>query len=97
MLVRLIEAGKGKTAAKLRALLCADFGMAMRAGLDPTLPRGDAGIRHSTQPGRPAFEPDTVLEPSTRQADFCPIASFEQVNDCIHICLVGARFPARLK
>lgn len=38
VLARLIEAGKGRTAAKLRAYLRAAFGMAMRAGLDPTLP-----------------------------------------------------------
>lgn len=40
VLARLIEAGKGRTAAKLRAYLRAAFGMAMRAGLDPTLPEG---------------------------------------------------------
>jgi integrase len=38
VLARLIEAGKGRTAAKLRAYLRAAFGMAMRASLDPTLP-----------------------------------------------------------
>jgi integrase len=38
VLARLIEAGKGRTAAKLRAYLRAAYGMAMRAGLDPTLP-----------------------------------------------------------
>ena len=38
VLARLIEAGKGRTAAKLRAYLRAAFSMAMRAGLDPTLP-----------------------------------------------------------
>lgn len=38
VLARLIGAGKGRTAAKLRAFLRAAFSMAMRAGLDPTLP-----------------------------------------------------------
>ncbi len=38
VLARLIDAGKGRTAAKLRAYLRAAFGLAMRAGLDPTLP-----------------------------------------------------------
>lgn len=38
VLARLIDAGKGRTAAKLRAYLRAAFGMAMRASLDPTLP-----------------------------------------------------------
>lgn len=38
MLARLINAGKGRTAAKLRAYLRAAYGLAMRAGLDPTLP-----------------------------------------------------------
>lgn len=38
VLARLIEAGKGRTAAKLRAYLRAAYGMAMRASLDPTLP-----------------------------------------------------------
>jgi integrase len=38
VLARLIDAGKGRTAAKLRAFLRAAFGMAMRSGLDPTLP-----------------------------------------------------------
>lgn len=38
VLARLIEAGKGRTAAKRRAYLRAAPGMAMRAGLDPTLP-----------------------------------------------------------
>lgn len=38
VLARLIGAGKGRTAAKLRAFLRAAFSMAMRARLDPTLP-----------------------------------------------------------
>ena len=38
VLARLIDAGKGRTAAKLRAYMRAAFGLAMRAGLDPTLP-----------------------------------------------------------
>ena len=38
VLARLIEAGKGRTAVKLRAFLRAAVGMAMRAGLDLTLP-----------------------------------------------------------
>ena len=38
VLARLIDAGTGRTAAKLRAYLRAAFGMAMRAGLDPTIP-----------------------------------------------------------
>lgn len=38
VLARLIEAGKGRTAAKLRAYLRAAYALAMRAGLDPTLP-----------------------------------------------------------
>ena len=38
VLAKLIEADKGRTAAKLRAYLRAAFGMAMRAGLDPTVP-----------------------------------------------------------
>ena len=38
VLARLIDAGKGRTAAKLRAYLRAAYGLAMRAGLDPTLP-----------------------------------------------------------
>ncbi|WP_448252196.1 hypothetical protein [Ottowia oryzae] len=37
VLARLIEAGKGRTAVKLRAFLRAAVGMAMRAGLDLTL------------------------------------------------------------
>jgi len=39
VLARLIEAGKGRTAAKLRAYVRAAFSMAMRASLDPTLPQ----------------------------------------------------------
>ncbi len=38
VLARLIDAGKGRTAAKLRAYLRAAFSVAMRAGLDPTVP-----------------------------------------------------------
>jgi integrase len=38
VLARIIDAGKGRTAAKLRSYLRAAFGMAMRAGLDPTVP-----------------------------------------------------------
>jgi integrase len=38
VLARLIDAGKGRTAGKLRAYLRAAYSMAMRAGLDPTLP-----------------------------------------------------------
>ena len=39
VLARLIDAGKGRTAAKLRAYVRAAFSMAMRASLDPTLPQ----------------------------------------------------------
>jgi integrase len=39
VLARLIDAGKGRTAAKLRAYVKAAFSMAMRASLDPTLPQ----------------------------------------------------------
>ena len=38
VLAKLIDAGKGRTAAKLRAYLRAAYSMAMRAGLDPTIP-----------------------------------------------------------
>jgi integrase len=38
VLARLIEDGKGRTAAKLRAYLRAAYGLAMRASLDPTVP-----------------------------------------------------------
>lgn len=38
VLARLIEADKGRTAAKLRAYLRAAYSLAMRAGLDPTIP-----------------------------------------------------------
>ena len=38
VLAKLIDAGKGRTAAKLRAYLRAAYSMAMRAGLDPTVP-----------------------------------------------------------
>ena len=38
VLARLIDAGKGRTAAKLRAYLRAAYGLAMRASLDPTIP-----------------------------------------------------------
>lgn len=37
VLARLIDAGKGRTAAKLRAYLRAAYGLAMRASLDPTI------------------------------------------------------------
>lgn len=39
VLARLVDAGKGRTAGKLRAYLRAAYSMAMRAGLDPTLPQ----------------------------------------------------------
>lgn len=38
VLAKLIEAGKGRTAAKVRAYLRAAYSVAMRAGLDPTVP-----------------------------------------------------------
>jgi integrase len=38
VLARLIDAGKGRTAAKLRAYLRAAYGLAMRASFDPTIP-----------------------------------------------------------
>jgi integrase len=38
VLARLIDADKGRTAAKLRSYLRAAYGLAMRAGLDPTVP-----------------------------------------------------------
>ena len=38
VLARLIDQGKGRTAAKLRAYLRAAYSLAMRAGLDPTIP-----------------------------------------------------------
>ena len=49
-LARLIEAGKGRTAAKLRAYLRAPFGLAMRAGLDPTLPEALTAFGIETNP-----------------------------------------------
>lgn len=49
-LARLIEVGKGRTAAKLRAYLRAAFGLAMRAGLDPTLPEALAAFGVETNP-----------------------------------------------
>lgn len=49
-LARLIEVGKGRTAAKLRAYLRAAFGLAMRAGLDPTLPEGLTAFGVETNP-----------------------------------------------
>ena len=42
VLARLIEADKGRTAAKLRAYLRAAYSLAMRAGLDPTVPEAMA-------------------------------------------------------
>lgn len=49
VLARLIDDGKGRTAAKLRAYLRAAYGLAMRAGLDPTIPEALAafGIEHN--------------------------------------------------
>lgn len=44
VLARLIEADKGRTAAKLRAYLRAAFSVAMRAGLDPTVPAAFAAF-----------------------------------------------------
>jgi integrase len=49
-LARLIESGKGRTAAKLRAYLRAAFGLAMRAGLDPTLPEALTAFGVETNP-----------------------------------------------
>ena len=69
VLARLIEAGKGRTAAKLRAYLRAAFGMAMRAGLGSDAARGADGLRHPGQPGRPASEPGAVLEGVGPRAD----------------------------
>jgi integrase len=50
VLARLIDAGKGRTAAKLRAYLRAAYGMAMRAGLDPTLPEALTAFDVQTNP-----------------------------------------------
>ena len=50
VLARLIDAGKGRTAAKLRAYLRAAFGLAMRAGLDPTLPEALTAFDIQTNP-----------------------------------------------
>lgn len=49
VLARLIDAGKGRTAAKLRAYLRAAYGLAMRAGLDPTVPETltEFDVRHN--------------------------------------------------
>jgi integrase len=51
VLARLIESGKGRTAAKLRAYVRAAFGLAMRAGLDPTLPEALTGFDIQSNPG----------------------------------------------
>jgi len=45
VLARLIEAGKGRTAAKLRTYLRAAYALAMRAALDPTVPEGSSDLR----------------------------------------------------
>ncbi|MFO1219839.1 MAG: integrase [Burkholderiaceae bacterium] len=50
VLARLIDAGKGRTAAKLRAYLRAAYGMAMRAALDPTLPEALTAFDVQTNP-----------------------------------------------
>lgn len=50
VLARLIDAGKGRTAAKLRAYLRAAYGLAMRAGLDPTLPEALTAFEVETNP-----------------------------------------------
>ena len=50
VLARLIDAGKGRTATKPRAYLRAAFGLAMRAGLDPTLPEALTAFDIQTNP-----------------------------------------------
>lgn len=50
VLARLIDAGKGRTAAKLRAYLRAAYSLAMRAGLDPTLPPALGAFAVETNP-----------------------------------------------
>ena len=50
VLARLIDAGKGRTAAKLRAYLRAAYGLAMRAGLDPTLPEALTAFEIQSNP-----------------------------------------------
>ena len=49
VLARLIDDGKGRTAAKLRAYLHAAYALAMRAGLDPTVPETltDFDVQHN--------------------------------------------------
>jgi integrase len=50
VLARLIEDGKGRTAAKLRAYLRAAYGLAMRASLDPTVPVAFGAFGIETNP-----------------------------------------------
>jgi integrase len=50
VLARLIEAGKGRTAAKVRAYLRAAYALAMRAGLDASVPGALATFKIETNP-----------------------------------------------
>lgn len=50
VLAKLIEAGKGRTAAKVRAYLRAAYAMAMRAGLDPSVPGTSAAFGVEANP-----------------------------------------------
>lgn len=53
VLARLTEAGKGRTAAKLRSYLRAAYALAMRAKLDPTVPGAFAGFAVKRNPADP--------------------------------------------
>ncbi len=50
VLAKLTEAGKGRTAGKLRSYLKAAYAMAMRAEFDPTAPAGFLDMRIETNP-----------------------------------------------
>lgn len=50
VLARLIEAGKGRTAAKVRSYLRSAYSVAMRAGLDPSVPGEFAAFRVEANP-----------------------------------------------
>lgn len=50
MLARLIEAGKGRTAGKLRSYLQAAFAQALRAELDPAAPASLLGFHVQANP-----------------------------------------------
>lgn len=106
VLAKLIEAGKGRTAGKLRAYLRAAYALAQRARLDPKVPGTFAGFAVKANPAEPVpalpeyiRALDRVLTPAElvkfwRRLQDAPVTAARDAT--IAALLLGGQRPAQL-